>query len=164
MLGAIVSLVLAVVTLAWLMLPLLSLGSMAVAPGDGRGPYVRDTRACDGTNVELHEVAENFGLRMPDDVADVRYYADRQPLSGDYSLELTFSLGEDALDRLLTDSGFPTLRRQTQSFDGFTDCPETGYVARPVGATKVTASGNVLWVVLRKAHGSVKVAVLGSEF
>ncbi|MEU9021130.1 hypothetical protein [Actinomadura sp. NPDC048394] len=75
---------------------------------DPRGPDVKDTRACPGSNVSLAEVTGHFGLVIPPDATDVRFSSDLHPFFGEYSLRLSFQTTTSGLRAFLDRSGLST--------------------------------------------------------
>ncbi len=129
-----------------------------------RAPAITgDARACSGANVELDEATDHFGIALPSDALDVKFYSDVHPMFGEYGLELVFTVGSKSFGRFIADNGFSKPKKEEFGyvpplFDD--ECPRVlNSPENPASAEKEFAGSTVnLWVI-PVADGRITVAI-----
>ncbi len=98
-----------------------------------RAPDVTDSRACRGSNVGLGEVTAHFGLALPGDATDVRFYSDVHPMFGEYTLSLRFTTTPSGLSTFLRDTAMTPVQGEEPRVDGAAPADCAGEAAGAAG-------------------------------
>lgn len=72
-----------------------------------RAASITDSRACPGSNDELADVTNHFGLALPEDATDVQFYSNVNGLFGERALGLQFRTTRAGLEQFIGQAGFP---------------------------------------------------------